>query len=113
MPDDWPAAVIGGENKSFEVAVRPPRFKNLSSTAGGKKGDDVADEFRFDDDDEPDESEKEFHVCVTDDPVVVQPPYYSGNNNRPTPHLLTAWYDYNNSSLDWEHVLKDDFALHN
>ncbi|KAK3042832.1 hypothetical protein RJ639_001105 [Escallonia herrerae] len=53
--------------------------------------------------DEP-ETVKEFPVCGTDDSVI-RPTY--GNNRLPN-QLPSGWYD--NSSSDWEDVLKDDFA---
>lgn len=99
--NDWPIIRDEIENKSFDVAVGP-RFKNRAGNGG------VVDEFGSYVDDEPeeDESEKEFHVFVTDDPVV-QP---CRNNGPPHSQLSSGWYY--NSALDWEHVLKDDFALH-
>ncbi|CAA2968188.1 Hypothetical predicted protein [Olea europaea subsp. europaea] len=50
---------------------------------------------------------KELHLPVANDPVVA----HSLTNDTRRNQFSSGWYD--NSSSDWEHVLKDDFAWKN
>ncbi|KAA8540104.1 hypothetical protein F0562_026796 [Nyssa sinensis] len=52
------------------------------------------------------ETVKELRECVTDGPVI-----QSCRNTRMGNQLLSGWYD--NSSSDWEHVMKDEFLPQN
>lgn len=98
--------IVGNQNgnKSFDVTVG----SRLQNRGGQNKEDKVGSYL----DDPQHETIKELHAGVTDDPTIQ--PY---KNNRLRNQLasgsvsVSGWYD--NSSSDWEHVLKDDFAWQN
>lgn len=88
-------------NKSFDVTVG-----SWLQHRGGQSKEDKGVSFV---DDPQLESVKEVHLSGTDDPTV-QPYINSRLRNQIASIGVSAsgWYD--NSSSDWEHVLKDDFA---
>ncbi|KAL2540316.1 Uncharacterized protein Adt_01294 [Abeliophyllum distichum] len=86
------------EGQNLNVDVKPYFPQQTGSLSEGKFGSFV--------DASGCESAKEFHLSVANDPVV-----HSFTNDMLRNQFSSGWYD--NSSSEWEHVLKDDFAWKN
>lgn len=96
----FPCKIVGSQtvNKSFDVAVGSRvrhhndhnSEKNIGLSADGRQHDAV----------------EESSVYVSDDPTTKQPFRKFRMQNQP--ELRSGWFE--NTSSDWEHVLKEDFA---
>ncbi|KAL2556313.1 uncharacterized protein Fot_01052 [Forsythia ovata] len=93
-----PCTKVQLECQNLNVDVKPYFPQQTCSLSEGKFGSFV--------DASGCESAKEFHLSVANDPVV-----HSFTNDTLRNQFSSGWYD--NSSSEWEHVLKDDFAWKN